>query len=112
MPDPVNEKVQRLFDSPAKAKTDQNKFQKDVTEAVNNAERRVCNEQLVTNCEEAMTKAFSKNEQLLEIATKTSDPAFVAANLQNWLNDITVRNDEIGMSARKYIEQCPNTERS
>ena len=78
--DPVS--VQNLFDSRAKTETDQNKFQEDVTEAVNNAERRVCVEQLVTYCEEAMTKAFSKNEQLLDLVTKTSDPASVAVDLE------------------------------
>ena len=112
MSDPVHEKVQKLFDSRAKAEADLNKIQREVTEAVNNAERRVRIERLVTYCEEAMTKAFSKNEQLLELAKKTSDPASVKADLEKWLNDTTVQNDEILRSAREYIDQCPNVERS
>ena len=111
MSDPVHEKVQKLFESRAKAEADLNKIQREVTEAVNNAERRVRIERLVTYCEEAMTKAFSKNEQLLELAKKTSNPAFVKADLEKWLNDTTVQNDEILRSAREYIDQCPNVER-
>ena len=111
MSDPVHEKVQKLFESRAKAEADLIKIQREVTEAVSNAERRVRIERLVTYCEEAMTKAFSKNEQLLELAKKTSDPTSVKADLEKWLNDTTVRNDEILRSAREYIDQCPNVER-
>ena len=58
-----------------------------------------------------MTKAFSKNEQLLDLAKKTSDNATVKADLEKWLNDTTVHKDEILRSAREYIDQCPNVER-
>ena len=112
MCDPVHGKVQKLFESRAKAEADLNKTQRDVTEAVNNAERRVRVERLVTHCEEAMNKAFAKNEQPLELANKTSDPATVKTDLEKWLNDTTVQNDEIVRSAREYIDQCPNAERS
>ena len=112
MSDPVHKKVQKLFESRAKAEADLKKTQRNVTEAVNNAERRVRVERLVNHCEEAFTKAFAKNEQLLELAKKTSDPASVRADLEKWLNDTTIQNDEILRSAREYIDQCPNVERS
>ena len=110
MANPVQEKVQKLFDSRAKAETDLTKCQKDVTEAVNNADRRVRVERLVTFCEEAMLKVFAKNEQLLELAKKTNDPAIVTADLEKWLNDTTVQNDAVLRSAREYIDQCPKTD--
>ena len=112
MANPVQEKVQKLFDSRAKAKTVLNKYQKGVTEAVNNADKRVCVEQLVTSCEEAMIKAFAKNEPLLELAKKTNNPATVTADLEKWLNDTTVQNDAILRSAREYIDRCPKTDNS
>ena len=108
----VQEKVQKLFDSRAKAETDLNKCQKDVTQAVNNVNRRVRVERLVTSCEEAMTKAFAKNEQLLELAKKTNDPATVTADLEKWLNVTSIQNDEILRNAREYIDQCPKTDNS
>ena len=112
MSDPLNEKVQKLYDSRAKAEADLNRYQNDVTDAVNNAERRVRVEWLATSCEEALTKAFAKNEQLLELAKKTNDPATVTADLEKWLNDTTVQNDAVLRNAREYIDQCPKTDNS
>ena len=80
-----------------------------MTEAVNNADRR---ERLVSSCKEALIKTFAKNEQLLELAKKTNDPATVTADSEKWLNDTTVQNDEILESAREYIDQCPKTDNS
>ena len=56
-----------------------------------------------------MAKAFSKNEQILELAQKTNDPESEKADLEKGLNDITAENDEILKTAREYIDQCPNT---
>ena len=58
MSDPLLEKVQKLYDSRANAEADLNRYQEDVTEAVNNADRRVRVERLATSCEEAMTRSF------------------------------------------------------
>ena len=110
MSDPIHGKVQKLYDSRAKAEADLNIYQKDVTEAVNNADRRVRVERLVTSCEEAMTKIFAKNEQLLELAKKTNDPATVTADLEKWLNVTSIQNDEI--LRREYIDQCPRADNS
>ena len=84
MSDPIHEKVQKLYDSCAKAEAFLNRYQKDVTAAVNNADRRVRVERLVTSCEEAMTKAFAKNEQLIELAKK---------NLENGLRKTVERHE-------------------
>ena len=81
MTDPMLEKVQKLHDSRLKIETELKKFQKDIIDAVNNSERRVRVERLVTNCNEAITKAVAKNEQLLELAHKSHDPAIVTDNL-------------------------------
>ena len=59
-----------------------------------------------------MTKAFAKNEQLLELAKKTNDPATVTADLEKWLNVMSIQNDEILRNAREYIDQCPKTDNS
>ena len=112
MSDPIHENVQKLYDSCAKAEADLNRYQKHVTEAVNNADRRVRVERLVISCEEAMTKAFAKNEQLLELAKKTNDPATVTADLEKRLNVTSIQNDETLRSAREYIDQCPKTDNS
>ena len=112
MSDPLHEKVQKLYDNRAKAEADLKRYQNDVTESVNNADRRVRVERLVTSCEKAMTKAFAKNEQLLELAKKTNDPATVTTDLEKWLNVTSIQNDEILRNAKEYIDQCPKTDNS
>ena len=112
MADPILDKVNKLFESRAKAEIELKKFQKDVIDAVNNTERRVRVERLVMSCDEAMMKAFAKNEQLLELAKKTADPPSVTADLEKWLNDITVLNDEVLKTARDYLDQYPKTDTS
>ena len=77
---PICQKGQKVFESRAKVEADLKNFHKDVTKKVNNAERRVRVERLVTYCEEAMPKAFSKNERLLELAQKTSGPESIKAD--------------------------------
>ena len=101
-----------MFESRTEAEADPNKLQRDVTEAVNNAERRIRVERLVTYCEEAMTKASTKNEQLIELATETSDLASVKTYLEKWQINTTVQSNKILSSAREYIDQCPNAERT
>ena len=112
MTDPMLEKVQKLHESRLKIETELKKFQKDIIDAVNNSERRVRVERLVTYCNETMTKAFAKNEQLLELAKKSNDPVTITDDLEKWLDDVTVENDRILQKAREYIDQCPQSEKS
>ena len=81
-----------------------------MADAVTNTERRARVERLVMSCEEAMKKAFAKNDQLLELAKKTTDPSSVSADLEKWLQDITVSNDEIVQTAREYLDEHRQTE--
>ena len=78
---------------------------------MNNSEHRVPVERLVTFCDEIMTKAFSQNEQLLELAKKTNDKALISADLEKWLQETTVNNDEILKKARYYIYKHRRSEK-
>ena len=60
MADPVQENVQKCFESRLKAETELKKFQRDIVDVVDNSERRVRIERLVEYCNAAMTKAFAK----------------------------------------------------
>ena len=110
MADRMQEKVAKLHDSRAKAEAELNKIQQKLNDAVGNAERRVRVDRLITSCEEAMTKAFAKNEQLLDLANKSTNPESVKPDLEKWLNDVAVRNDEILTKARDYLEKCLQTD--
>ena len=111
MADPVPEKIQKLFDGRLKAETELKKVQNEIIDAVNNSERRVRVERLVTYCDELMTKAFSKNEELLDLAKKTKDPASTTADLEKWLHETTVNNDEILKRARENIDENPQSDK-
>ena len=111
MADSVAEKIQKLFDGRLKTETELKKVLNEIVDAVNNSERRVRVERLVTSCDELLSKAFSKNEQLLELAKKTNDPASTSADLEKWLHETTVNNDEILKKARDYIDEHPQSEK-
>ena len=110
MADRMQEKVAKLHDSRAKAEAELNKIQQKLNDAVGNAERRVRVDRLITSCEEAMTETFAKNEQLLDLANKSTNPESVKPDLEKWLNDVAVRNDETLTKARDYLEKCLQTD--
>ena len=109
MADTMRKKVSKLHDSRAKAEAELNKIQQKLNDAIGNAERRVHVDRIITSCEEAMTKAFAKNEQLLDLAKKSTNPESVKPDLEKMLNDVAVRNDEILRKARDYLEKCLQT---
>ena len=111
MADPVPEKIQKLFDNRLEAGTELEKNQYEIIDAVNNSDRRVRVERLVTYCDEFMSKAFSKNEQLLELAKITNDPASTSADLKKWFHETTANNDEILKKARDYIDEHLQSEK-
>ena len=87
--------MRKLYESRAKAEAELKKYQQQLMEAVNNAERKVRAERLVKSCEEAMTKAFGKHEQLYSFADKTTDPDALKKDLESGLSDVTVESDEV-----------------
>ena len=64
MADLQSEKFEKIYESRVKAKAQLNKYQQQLMEAVDNAERKVRFERLVKSFEKAMTKSFGKHEQL------------------------------------------------
>ena len=112
MTDTRQDKVRKLFESRAKAETELQRLQEKNQDAMENKDRRVRVERLVTSCDEAMTKLFAKQEQLFELAGKTEDPSLVKQDLETWLYEVTTRNDEILKKARDYIDQCPPIDRA
>ena len=107
MTDARQDKVRQLFESRTKAETELQRLQEKVQDAVENKNRRVRIEKLVTSCDEAMTKLFAKHEQLFELAGKTEDPSLVTQDLETRLNEVTNRNVESLKTAREYIDQSP-----
>ena len=62
-------------------------------EAVDNAERKVLVQRLDELCDEVMTEAFGKREQIYSFADEITDTGALKNHLESWLNDVTVKND-------------------
>ena len=107
MANPVQEKVQKCFESSLEAGTELKKVQNDIVDAVDHSERRVRVVRLVESCEATIIKALAKNHNVLELAKKSNDPAMTTADLEKWLGDVTAEIDEILKKARDNIDQCP-----
>ena len=78
-------------------------------EAVDYATRKVRVQRLLESCEEAMTKSFSKHEQLYSFADKKTIPETLKSYLESWLSDVTVENDEALKQALEYMDGLPET---
>ena len=106
----LKEKLQKAMTSRAKTETTLGQIQKEIVDAVDKAERRCRVEALVTSCGEVLTKLISKNDHLLTLAQKTTDPETRKRELEQWLTEVQGQNDVILKKARDYLDQCPGTE--
>ena len=68
MANPMQEKLRKLLESQSQAETELSRLQEKVQDAVEDKDRRVRIERLVTSCDKAMTKLFAKHEQLFELS--------------------------------------------
>ena len=110
MTDPQPEKVQKLHENRLKAQTELSTLQQTLLDSIANGDRRVRVERLVKDTEDAMTKAFTRNEALLTLVSKTSESETVRADLEKWLNEVTERNDEILKKTRDYIDNSTGSD--
>ena len=55
-------------------------------------------------CKELLAKAVAKNEELIKVASTSGEVENLTTEFELWLNEVTVNNDKVVASARKYIE--------
>ena len=112
MVDSQHEKVKKIHECCAKLEAELKKVLATLLEAVDNADRKVGVEASVKSCEEAMTKALGKPEQLYSVADEAIDPEAPKSDLESWLTDVNVENDEVSKKAREYIYGHPESEKT
>ena len=110
MTDSQHEKVQKHHENRLKSQTELNTLQQKILDSITNGDRRVRFERLVKDTEDAMKKAFIRNEQLITFASKTSDSGTIQVNSEKWLSEVTEQNDEILRKARDYIHSCTESD--
>ena len=106
MTDSQQEKVQKLHENQLEAQTELNTLQQKKLDSITNGDRRVRVERFVKETEDAMTKAFTRNDQLLTLASKTSDSETIQTDLEKWLSEVTEQNDEVLRRACEYNDSC------
>ena len=84
-----------------------NTLQQKILDSITNGDRV---ERLVKETEDAMRKAFDRNEQLITLSSKTSDSETIQADLEKWLSEVTEQNDEILRRPREYIDSCTGSD--
>ena len=97
-------KATKLFEARFKFQVELEKAQKEIEESVQKKVRRVKVERLVNTCEEQLTAAVSKNDELLHLARKLNESDTVKAELETWLKELTSNNDRFLSMARQYID--------
>ena len=85
-------------------------LQQKILDSITIGDRKVRVERLVKETEDAMTKAFDRNAQLLTLASKSSDSEAVHAYLEKWLSEVTEQRDEILRQARENIDSCTGSD--
>ena len=73
MTDSQQEKIQKLHENRLKAQTELINLQQKILDSITNGDRRVRVECPVKETDDAMTKAFTRKEQLITLATETFD---------------------------------------
>ena len=57
-----------------------------------------------------MNSNFHRNEQLVTIASKTSDSETIQADLEKWLSEVTEQNDEMLKKACEDLDSCTGSD--
>ena len=104
----MEEKLTKLRESRAKLVDELEKVQVELTDAVQLAKRKVVIERLIVSAKDVLTKAVAKNDAMISLVTGTDQETLLVAEFEEWLNKITVKNDEVVASARKYSNTMSN----
>ena len=84
----LKEKLHKAMDSRTKCETALGQTQKKIIDAVDRSERGCRVEGLVASCGDTLTKLISKNDHLLKLAEKTTEPEKRKADLEQWLTKV------------------------
>ena len=107
-----HKRLSKLVESRKKAELEIKRIHQQIDEAVQNGNRRVRVERLVTSCKDAITKAIKRHNQLLELTLKVDDCASLLNEQQTWLNVLTTTNDKVLKRARQIINSLPATDKT
>ena len=104
--------MSKLLESREKVESEVKRLHHQIDEAVQNCDRRVRVERLVTSCKDAMSKAIRRLDQLLERTLNLDDSASLLKKQETWLNVLTTINDVVLKRAHQYSDSLPATDKT
>ena len=100
----MDEKLLKFKEKRAESEQELENAQAALKEAVKQGKRQVVVERHVVYCKELLAKAVAKNEELIKVASTSDEVENLTTEFELWLNEVTVNNDNVVASARKYTE--------
>ena len=106
----LQDKFNKLYSARAKLEAELINIYGEINNAVDKQDRKVKIERLIVKCKDAFTRVVDKNEELFDLAQRTEDPDAACKNLENWLETVTKKTDELIAAARGYINSVHDKE--
>ena len=97
------EKLKKLFNARSNPESELSNIHNDITDGIDRQDRRVKFERLVSKLKDVFGKLVQKNE-LFDLASKAENPDSMYPVREQWLDDVTKKNDKILLAARNYID--------
>ena len=104
------EKLKKLFNARSNLESELCNIHKDITDAIDWQDRRVKVEGLVSKLKDVFFKMVKKNKELFILASKVENPDSNYPVIEQWLDDVTEKNDKFLLAARNYIESVADRE--
>ena len=94
----------KVFTARAKLEAELSNIYCDINISFDKLYGKVKIEHLIVKSKDAFTSVIEKNEEPFDVAHKTEDPDATCKNLEQWLEIVTKKHDEIITAARGYID--------
>ena len=97
------EKLKKLFNERSNLKIELHNKYKDITDAIDQQDRRFKVERLVSKLKDFFSKLVQKNEELFDLASRTENPDSFYPALEKWWDHATKNYEKFLLPARSYI---------
>ena len=94
------EKLKKLHNIRSNLYSKLSNINKDITDVIDRQDRRVKVKRLVSKLKTVFSKLVRKNEELFDLARKVEHPDSIYFVLEQWLDDVTKKNNKVLLAAR------------
>ena len=106
MSNSLDQKLKKMYAARSKREADLHSMHEEILHFINSQSRRVKDERLVTNCNQAFMMVVDKNEDLIAFAGNSEDQSALIPSLESYLEAMTTKDVKILTSAQNYINSA------